>query len=152
MKRGERGREQEVCSFHVIFKYSAVFIFLMLVVILFYVFLLFYVRERSDSYFDSFELWVANSFFSKIFLPFPFLPIIPIFIRKAKKTGNGRRHHLFLFYYVLCLCFYYGPRKGDFLRLVLGYWSVGHGFWIGFSFLIPSCTFFLLPFYLLYLS
>lgn len=97
-------------------------------------FFFFYVRDRSDSYLDSFELWVASSFFGKIFLPFPFLPIIPIFIRKAKKTGTGRRPFVFC---LLCLMFvfYYGPRKeGDFLHLGVGYWLVGHGFGLGFHF------------------
>lgn len=133
MKSGQRGREQ-VCSFHVIFDHSAVLIFLMfygLVVILFYVFLFMFENDRTHTLTHLNFGWRAP--FSKIFLPFPFLPIIiPIFIREAKKTGTVLRHHLFLFYYVLCLCFYYGPRKGDFLRLVLGW--LGAVFGLGFHF------------------
>lgn len=53
---------------------------------------------------------------------------------------------------LLCLMFVFLLRsaKGRFLTLGVG--LVGRGFWIGFSFLIPSCTFFFYSPYLLYLS
>lgn len=145
MKSGQRGREQ-VCSFHVIFDHSAVLIFLMfygLVVILFYVFL-FYVRERSDSYFDSFELWVAGSF-QQDFLAFPFLTYYySYFYQEGKKDWNCTATP-FVFV-LLCLMFVFLLRSAKRRFLTLGVGLVGRGFWIGFSFLIPSCAFFLLPF------
>lgn len=99
-----------------------------------FMFFFFYVRDRSDSYLDSFELWVASSFFGKIFLPFTFLPIIPIFIRKAKKTGTGRRPFVFC---LLCLMFVFTTvRKKKAISYIwgVGYWLVGHGFGLGFHF------------------
>lgn len=46
---------------------------------------------------------------------------------------------------LLCLMFVFLLRSAKRRFLTLGVGLVGRGFWIGFSFLIPSCTFFFTP-------